>query len=207
MSCCDKSTDKSNNNNIKVDNEQHKLEAKTKLEKGVKLILLGERSTGKTCITNRLVRNEFGVTVPTLGASFLTKTMLIDDTTVKLELWDTAGEERYRSLMPLYYREAVVAVIVYDITSMATFNLSKTWITELHKYSDSNIIIALVGNKSDLPNREVPKETAQQYIQDHIPSCIFYETSALTNENINELFITVCRVIIEKYIQKESQKS
>ncbi|GAM18445.1 hypothetical protein SAMD00019534_016200 [Acytostelium subglobosum LB1] len=174
-------------------------DSRGKLEKGVKLVLLGDMNTGKTCIASRLVRNEFGPTDSTIGAAFLVKNITLDNgVNVKLEIWDTAGQERYRSLTPMYYRGASAAVIVYDITKKHTFETLKKWVSELQKQASPNLILALAGNKVDLPNREVQVDEVSRYISE-LGDVIFFETSAQTGYNVNELFNEICRKIVETY--------
>ncbi|KAJ2334084.1 GTP-binding protein of the rab/ypt, partial [Coemansia sp. RSA 2673] len=90
----------------------------------------------------------------TIGAAFLTKEVVLDaSNTEKLNIWDTAGQERYKSLAPMYYRSALGAIVVYDITQAASFDRAKSWIKELHRQADPGIVIALAGNKTDLADR------------------------------------------------------
>ena len=107
-----------------------------------KLVLLGDTAVGKSCLVVRFVRDEFfDFQEPTIGAAFLTQTITLDDVTVKFEIWDTAGQERYRSLAPMYYRGAVAAVVVYDITSEQSFLGAKGWVSELKRRGDQNVVI------------------------------------------------------------------
>ena len=107
-----------------------------------KLVLLGDTAVGKSCLVVRFVRDEFfDFQEPTIGAAFLTQTITLDDVTVKFEIWDTAGQERYRSLAPMYYRGAVAAVVVYDITSEQSFVGAKGWVSELKRRGDQNVVI------------------------------------------------------------------
>ncbi|KAF2069858.1 hypothetical protein CYY_008823 [Polysphondylium violaceum] len=199
--CCggsDANKSKPNGALTVTDSQQSSGDNRNKLEKGVKLVLLGEMNTGKTCISLRLVRNEFGPTDSTIGAAFLVKNMIVDNINIKLEIWDTAGQERYRSLTPMYYRGAAAAIVVYDITKKNTFETLKKWVSELQKHAPPNLILALAGNKVDLPNREVPVDEVSRYISE-LGDAIFFETSAAKNENINELFTEICRRLIENY--------
>ncbi|EFA82208.1 Rab GTPase [Heterostelium album PN500] len=189
---------KTNDDRASVIIESNSTDNRAKLDKGVKLVLLGEVFTGKTCIASRLVRNEIGPTDPTIGAAFLVKNMVLENgTNVKLEIWDTAGQERYRSLTPMYYRGASAAVIVYDITKKNTFETLKRWVSELQKQASPNLIMAFAGNKVDLPNREVQVDEVSKYISELGGDIIFFETSAQTGYNVTELFNEICRKIKE----------
>mmetsp|Transcript_19896 Transcript_19896/g.39038 ORF Transcript_19896/g.39038 Transcript_19896/m.39038 type:complete len:195 (-) Transcript_19896:679-1263(-) len=156
-----------------------------------KLVLLGDTAVGKSCLVVRFVRDEFfEFQEPTIGAAFLTQTVTLDDATVKFEIWDTAGQERYRSLAPMYYRGASAAVVVYDITNRESYDGAKSWITELQRRGDPNVILALAGNKVDNEaQRQVPKEEVEEYANEN--SIIFFETSAKTAQNVRELFVEI----------------
>lgn len=158
-----------------------------------KLVLLGDSAVGKSCLVVRFVRDEFfEFQEPTIGAAFLTQTVQLDDCTVKYEIWDTAGQERYRSLAPMYYRGAAAAVIVFDITKKDSFNGAKSWVKELQRRGDSNVVIALAGNKADMESkRKVQTEEAQQYAKDN--DIIYMETSAKTSLNVKKLFTEVAK--------------
>lgn len=120
----------------------------------VKLVLLGEAAVGKSSIVMRFVNNEFqGNKEPTIGAAFLTQRCRIDDRVLRYEIWDTAGQERFHSLAPMYYRNAQAAVVVYDITKAASLDKAKSWVKELQRQANPNIVIALAGNKLDLVER------------------------------------------------------
>ncbi|CAG8478805.1 3971_t:CDS:10 [Dentiscutata heterogama] len=138
-----------------------------------KLVLLGESAVGKSRES-------------TIGAAFLTQTIALDEnTTVKFEIWDTAGQERYKSLAPMYYRNANCAVVVYDITQPSSLEKAKSWVNELKRQADPNIVIALAGNKCDLSARRV--------IDTEMLISCFFETSAKTSTNVNELFTSIAR--------------
>lgn len=113
-----------------------------------------------------------------------------DDIKVKLEIWDTAGQERYKSLAPMYYRNAHCAIVVYDMTEKDSLENAKSWIRELQRHADSNIIIFLVGNKLDLADsRVISTEEGKTYADTE--GLLFLETSAKTPTNITELFDTI----------------
>ncbi|KAF7828521.1 ras-related protein RABH1b [Senna tora] len=116
-----------------------------------KLVFLGDQSVGKTSIITRFMYDKFDNTYQaTIGIDFLSKTMYLEDRTVRLQLWDTAGQERFRSLIPSYIRDSSVAVIVYDVASRQTFLNTSKWIEEVRTERGSDVIIVLVGNKTDL---------------------------------------------------------
>ncbi|KAI8322252.1 ras-domain-containing protein [Martensiomyces pterosporus] len=117
----------------------------------IKVVLLGEAAVGKSSLVLRFVNDEFQENKePTIGAAFLTQKVRLDDAVLKLDIWDTAGQERFHSLAPMYYRNAQAAVVVYDITRESSLDRAKSWIKELQRQANPNIVIALVGNKLDL---------------------------------------------------------
>lgn len=153
-----------------------------------KLVLLGDTAVGKSCLVVRFVRDEFfEFQEPTIGAAFLTQSVALESATVKFEIWDTAGQERYRSLAPMYYRGAAAAIVVYDITNKESFNGAKSWVKELQRRGDPNVVIALAGNKEDLVNkRKVEFQEAQQYAEEN--GILHMETSAKNATNVKSLF-------------------
>lgn len=156
-----------------------------------KLVLLGESAVGKSSLVLRFVKGQFHeFQESTIGAAFLTQTVVLDDVTVKFEIWDTAGQERYHSLAPMYYRGAQAAIVVYDITNQDTFGRAKTWVKELQRQASPNIVIALAGNKTDLANkRSVEYEEAAQYAEEN--ALLFMETSAKTAMNVHDIFLAI----------------
>ncbi|KAG5654763.1 hypothetical protein H0H81_003771 [Sphagnurus paluster] len=117
----------------------------------VKLVLLGEAAVGKSSVVLRFVSNEFQANKePTIGAAFLTQKCRLEDRVLRYEIWDTAGQERFHSLAPMYYRNAQAAVVVYDITKATSLEKAKSWVKELQRQANPNIVIALAGNKLDL---------------------------------------------------------
>merc|ERR1712146_703040 len=130
-----------------------------------KLVYLGDQSVGKTSITTRFMYDTFDNTYQaTIGIDFLSKTMYLEDRTVRLQLWDTAGQERFRSLIPSYIRDCSVAVIVYDITNRASFLNSIRWVEDVRSERGSDVVICLVGNKTDLGSdkRQVSTEEGEE---------------------------------------------
>ena len=158
-----------------------------------KLVLLGESAVGKSSLVLRFVRGQFfEYQESTIGAAFLTQTVPLGDSVVKFEIWDTAGQERYKSLAPMYYRGAAAAIVVYDITNYDSFLRAKQWVKELQRQGNTNIVIALTGNKQDLEDkRKVDPSEAQAYSDDN--GILFKETSAKTSHNVGELFVDIAK--------------
>ena len=116
-----------------------------------KVVLIGDSGVGKSNLLSRFTRNEFNLeSKSTIGVEFATRSIQVDSKTVKAQIWDTAGQERYRAITSAYYRGAVGALLVYDISKQVTFENVERWLNELRDHADSNIVIMLVGNKSDL---------------------------------------------------------
>ena len=154
----------------------------------MKLILIGDASVGKTNILNKYLKNEFDPnSKSTLGVELGTKNVKIDNKIIKVQIWDTAGQERYKAITSTYYKGAKGAIIVYDITRKLTFDNIDKWIADLKINGDENIMIFLVGNKSDLnDNREVSKDEGINKSEKYnVP---FLETSALQGDNISRVF-------------------
>lgn len=167
-----------------------------------KLVLLGESAVGKSSIVHRFVKNTFDdMRESTIGAAFLTQSINLPElnTTVKFEIWDTAGQERYKSLAPMYYRNAHAALCVYDITSRSSFAKAQDWIRELKKQAPEGIVIALVANKADLPDREVESSEVEEYIStlnaENGGAIIHTECSAKTGDGVLEIFNAIARAL------------
>jgi len=135
----------------------------------VKLVLLGEAAVGKSSVVLRFVANEFQANKePTIGAAFLTQKCRLEDRVLRYEIWDTAGQERFHSLAPMYYRNAQAAVVVYDVTKASSLEKAKSWVKELQRQANPNIVIALAGNKVDLvqPSPSSPGATSSSESED-----------------------------------------
>ncbi|GFH52339.1 ras-related small GTPase Rab5 [Chaetoceros tenuissimus] len=170
-----------------------------------KLVLLGDAAVGKSCLVVRFVRDEFfEFQEPTIGAAFLTQTVQCEDATVKYEIWDTAGQERYRSLAPMYYRGAAAAIVVYDITDPDSFAGAKSWVKELQRRGDPNVIIALAGNKADLEQRrKISQEEAESYAEEN--GILHLVTSAKDGTNVKSLFVEIAKKLPKNPPQVERE--
>ncbi|KAG8948881.1 Ras- protein Rab-6B [Tulasnella sp. 424] len=156
--------------------------------KRTKIVLLGDQSVGKTSLITRFMYDTFDNTYQaTIGIDFLSKTMYLEDRTVRLQLWDTAGQERFRSLIPSYIRDSSVAIVVFDITNRASFLSTSKWIDDVKSERGNEVIIVLVGNKADLSDkRQVTLEEATAKATEL--NIMFMETSAKAGHNVKSLF-------------------
>ncbi|KAJ8497699.1 hypothetical protein OPV22_008251 [Ensete ventricosum] len=156
-----------------------------------KVVLIGDSGVGKSNLLSRFTRNEFSLeSKSTIGVEFATRTIRVDEKVVKAQIWDTAGQERYRAITSAYYRGAVGALVVYDITRHVTFENIERWLKELREHTDSSTIIMLVGNKADLRHlRAVSTEDAKDFAERE--NSFFMETSALESMNVENAFSEV----------------
>ncbi|XP_028559275.2 ras-related protein Rab-17 [Podarcis muralis] len=168
-----------------------------------KVVLLGSTAVGKSSLAYRYVKKDFRDSLPTVGCSFFTQVLSLDNTTIKLEIWDTAGQEKYHSVCHLYYRAANAAVLVYDITRKESLEKAKVWLAELEKeFLPDEIIIALVGNKLDLSaEREVTLQEAKDFAQ--TKNLQYMETSAKSNYQVTELFVSLAHELLKQEQQRE----
>ncbi|CAH8821262.1 unnamed protein product [Trichobilharzia szidati] len=160
-----------------------------------KIILIGDSGVGKTNLRSRFTNDEFNLeSKSTIGVDFATKNVTIDGRTVKAQIWDTAGQERYRAITSAYYRGAVGALLVYDISKPHTFLNLDRWLEELREYASEDIVIILVGNKCDLKHlRCILTEDAQRFAEQQ--GMLFIETSALDSVNVEEAFYQTLKTI------------
>lgn len=154
-----------------------------------KLVFLGDQSVGKTSIITRFMYDNFDRHYQaTIGIDFLSKTMYLEDRTVRLQLWDTAGQERFRSLIPSYIRDSSVAVVVYDVSNKASFANTAKWVEDVRAERGNDVVICLVGNKTDLGNdkRQVSTEEGEERARKD--GLLFMECSAKAGYNVKSLF-------------------
>ena len=173
----------------------------------LKLVLLGDSGVGKTNLISRYISNSFDEnTRATIGVEFFCKNFRINKKrTIKVEIWDTAWQERYKAITSVYYKGAKGAFIVYDITSRKTFENIDKWIGEIKERTTDDVKLIIIGNKTDLNNeREVKSEEALIKYQDmDIP---LIETSALEDTNVNEAFINLIKIVYKDIARKEIEE-
>ena len=174
------------------------MKAEDNYEQLYKIIIIGDSGVGKSNILGRYLHNEFREdTKSTVGVEFGSKKMVIENTPIKLQIWDTAGQERYRSITSAYYKGSKGCFIVYDITNPQSFDDIQKWYEEIKRSGDKGVSIILVGNKCDLENeRKISTETGKNKAKEM--NCPFYETSALSNIMIEEVFKSICEDIFNK---------
>mmetsp|Transcript_22028 Transcript_22028/g.32748 ORF Transcript_22028/g.32748 Transcript_22028/m.32748 type:complete len:207 (+) Transcript_22028:887-1507(+) len=162
-----------------------------------KYIIVGDTGVGKSCLLLQFTDKRFQpVHDLTIGVEFGSRTISIDENQIKLQIWDTAGQEKFRSITRSYYRGASGALLVYDITRRDTFEHLTSWLDDCKQFSNENIVIMLIGNKCDLESqRVVSTEEGQQFAAEH--NLTFLETSAKTAENVEKAFLSSARTIYE----------
>ena len=171
-----------------------------------KVVLLGESGVGKTCIISRYINGTYDEkSESTNGASYASKTISYENIgkSLQFDIWDTAGQERYRALTKFFYKDAAIAILVYDITRKESFDEMKNyWYNQLKNFSGKNIIIGIAGNKSDLYDKEAVSEEEARKFASEI-GAIFRLTSAFNNNNIDELFNAVGNLYLDPKFQDD----
>jgi small GTP-binding protein len=169
----------------------------------LKLILVGDSGVGKTNLLSRFTEDEFHAeSKSTIGVEFAAKTLRIDEKVVKAQIWDTAGQERYRAVTAAYYRGAVGAIVIYDVTSVRSFQALPQWLTELRDNVDSDVVIVLVGNKTDLAeNRVVSIDDGIQFSRQE--KLLYIKTSAKDASNVTEIFNLLIGHVVHRLSSRE----
>ena len=176
-----------------------------KYDYSFKMIVIGDAGVGKSCLTNRAAKDKFlSDYSPTVGFEFLTFNVKIEDQNIKLQIWDTCGQEVYRSLISSFYRSASLAIIVYSIDNEESFNNIEKWLNDIKTQSSPDVKIFLIGNKADLDDkRKITREQGEKFSNEHKIS-FFTETSAKTGLNVQNVFIQAAK---ELFIQHEEIKN
>ena len=169
-----------------------------------KLIFIGDSSVGKSCLTAKAVKNNFEEYYQaTVGFEFLTFNMKVNDKVIKLQIWDTCGQEIYKSLISNFYRNSSLAVLVYAIDNKESFNHVEVWLNDLKSQANPDVRIFLVGNKADLEeDRKVTKEEGEKYKEDqHLD--LFMETSAKTGHNARNVLVEAAKILYKDFLKFE----
>ena len=167
-----------------------------------KLIFIGDSGVGKSCLTTKAVKNNFEEYYQaTVGFEFLTFNMRVNDKVVKLQIWDTCGQEIYKSLISNFYRNSSLAVLIYAIDNKESFNHVENWLNDLKSQANPDVRIFLVGNKADLEeDRKVSKEEGEKYKEDqHLD--LFMEASAKSGHNARNVLVEAAKMLYKDYIK------
>ena len=174
-----------------------------------KIIVIGDSSVGKSCLTTQAVRNKFiDFYQTTVGFEFLTFNLRINTNVVKLQVWDTCGQEVYKSLISNFYRNSSLALIVYAINNRNSFEHAEIWLNELKNKSNPKVRIFLVGNKCDLENTRVVSREEVENFKNEKNLDKFIETSAKTGENARNVLLEAAKMLFKDYLKvKEKIKN
>ena len=171
-----------------------------------KIIVIGDSSVGKTNILTRFIRNQFNnESKPTIGVDFSAKTLEVGKKTVKVQVWDTAGQERLKAFSSAYYQGSHGAIVVYDITNRDTFENVRKWIKEISDHQDpKDMVVMLIGNKSDLEDSRSVNEEEGRYLSEEY-DFFFMETSAKTNlgNEVQKAFNILVEEMISRNIDRK----
>jgi len=195
-----------NQKGIPVEDDEFKIEILpedfAQYDISFKLIAIGDSSVGKSCLTTQAVRNNFmEFYQATVGFEFLTFNLRINSNVVKLQIWDTCGQEVYKSLISNFYRNCSLALIVYAINNRNSFEHAENWLNDLKNQSNPNVRVFLVGNKSDLEQeRTVSKEEAEKFKEEKKLD-VFMETSAKTGENARNVMLEAAKILYKDYLK------
>lgn len=168
-----------------------------------KILIIGDSGVGKSCLLLKFTDRYFNDSyISTIGVDFKIQTIQLDNKIIKLQIWDTAGQDRFKTITTSYYRGSHGIVIVYDITDKESFLNVRNWLAEVHKYASDNVKILLVGNKCDLEkDRQVSIQEGQELANKlNIP---FIEASAKDSTNVQQLFVKLTTILKEDKLKKE----
>ncbi|GMH12768.1 hypothetical protein Nepgr_014609 [Nepenthes gracilis] len=172
----------------------------------IKLLLIGDSGVGKSCLLLRFSDGSFTTSfITTIGIDFKIRTIELDGKRIKLQIWDTAGQERFRTITTAYYRGAMGILLVYDVTDESSFNNIGNWIRNIEQHASDNVNKILVGNKADMDEskRAVPTSKGQALADEY--GIKFFETSAKTNLNVEEVFFSIARDIKQRLADTDAR--
>ena len=161
-------------------------------------ILIGDLGVGKSSVILRYIEDYFsGSLMSSIGVDFKTKQIEVNDRIIKMQIWDTAGHEKFRTITTSYYKSAHAIIVLYDITDESSFEHIKNWMIDIDKFGKQGVLKVLIGNKIDLEdNRKITKEAGESMANKY--GIKFFEVSAKDNINIDELFLDTAKCLIEK---------
>ena len=177
------------------------------MEKRVKFIIIGDKTVGKSCIINQFIEKQFvNEYIPTIGSDKIKKEIEIEGEKLKLEIWDTVGQEQYRAVNKIFIKNAQIALIVYDITNKDSFNNLNFWLQEIIDINRKKVICCVLSNKTDLyENQVVDSEEGKNFADEK--KMKFFETSAKDYESIENVFFEICEdYLVQKKRKEEKQK-
>ena len=167
-----------------------------------KILIIGESGVGKTCFLLRYAENSFVANhLLTIGIDFKIKVVEIEGKVIKLQIWDTAGQDRFRTITKTYYKGSHGVILVYDVCDERSFGNVKNWVNQIEQNAKSSICKVLVGNKCDKAERVIKEEQGRQLAEEY--NMKFYETSAKTGQNVEEAFRYLTGEILKIYKNKE----
>jgi Ras-related protein Rab-8A len=172
----------------------------------IKLLLIGDSGVGKSCLLLRFSDGSFTTSfITTIGIDFKIRTIELDQKRIKLQIWDTAGQERFRTITTAYYRGAMGILLVYDVTDESSFNNIRNWIRNIEQHASDNVNKILIGNKADMDEskRAVPTAKGQALADEY--GIKFFETSAKTNLNVEQVFFSIARDIKTRLAETDSK--
>ena len=180
----------------------------TNFDLSFKLIVIGDSGVGKSCLTNNAVKNTFEEAYnATVGFEFFTFNVKMCEKVIKLQIWDTCGQELYRSLITNFYRNSSLAIMVYAINDKATFENIEMWLRELRTHSNPDAKVFLIGNKVDLEKeREVTTEQGESYCKQNKID-LFMESSAKTGLNTQNIFLKAAELLFDNYNKYQNKKN
>ncbi|CAF3475708.1 unnamed protein product [Rotaria sp. Silwood1] len=169
-----------------------------------KVMLLGDSGVGKTCLLVRFKDGTFlaGSFIATVGIDFRNKIVTLGDKKIKLQIFDTAGQERFRSVTHSYYRDANALLLLYDVTSYSSFENISAWLSEIKEFAHDGVVIMLIGNKIDKSQRVVSREAGERLARDYEVS--FLETSAKTGQNVELAFMATAQALLDKELTRKN---
>jgi small GTP-binding protein len=193
-----------------IDNYNYEIlsEYYTSFDMSFKLIVIGDSGVGKSCLTNNAIKNTFDDAYnATVGFEFFTFNIRFNGKVVKLQIWDTCGQELYRSLITNFYRNSSLAIMVYSIISKESFDNVEMWLRELRSHSNPDVKVFLIGNKTDLEaEREVTTEQGENFYKQNNLN-LFLESSAKTGFNSQKIFIKAAEILYEDFTKYQDENS